>query len=415
MDNYFDILVIGGGASGFFTAINAAEGLPNKTVAILEKTKEGLNKVKISGGGRCNVTHAEFLPKELSENYPRGKKELLGPFHKFMTGDIFAWFEDRGVPLHIEADGRAFPVTNSSQTIIDCFLREADKHGVKCFFQANVTSIEQEATHWKVSTARDTYYAANLVMAAGSSPKAWRMLNKLNYSVVDPVPSLFTFNCEDPRLSDLQGVSAEAMVEVLDANGNAKLNSNGPLLVTHWGMSGPSILKLSAWGARELHALDYKFSIRVNWIPNHSQESALAVMQELQKEEPRKQIGNSPGFDLPRRLWFRLLQTLDLEEVRWAEVTKLQMLAFLEELMGGVYAIDGKSTFKEEFVTAGGVELKQIDFKNFRSKTQDTLYFVGEVLDVDAITGGFNFQHAWTSGYLVAQDLINKLSEEAKS
>lgn len=411
MENYFDILVIGGGASGFFTAINAAQGLPNKTVAILEKTKEGLNKVKISGGGRCNVTHAEFLPKALTENYPRGEKELLGPFHKFMTGDIFAWFEERGVPLHIEADGRAFPTSNSSQSIIDCFLKEADKYKVKRFFQANVTSIEQEGKGWKVSTARDSYYAENIVIAAGSSPKTWRMLSKLEYTIIDPVPSLFTFNCEDTRLTDLQGVSAEARVEILDAKGKPKLSSNGPLLVTHWGMSGPCILKLSAWGARDLFAVDYKFSIRVNWIPNHSEESALALMQQMQKEEPRKQAGNTPGFDLPKRLWNKLMQTAEIGETRWADITKVQMQAFLKELMAGVYAIDGKSTFKEEFVTAGGVCLKQIDFKNFSSKHQKGIYFTGEVLNIDAITGGFNFQHAWTSGYLAAQDLIHKLSE----
>lgn len=411
MVNYYDILVIGGGASGFFTAINAAEGLPNKRVALLEKTKEGLNKVRISGGGRCNVTHAEFLPKPLSENYPRGEKELLGPFHKFMTGDIFAWFEDRGVPLHIEEDGRTFPATNSSQTIIDCFLREVKKHGVECFYQSNVTSIEQEDKLWRVTTSNEVYYTSNLVMATGSSPKAWRMLNKLDLKIVDPVPSLFTFNCKDERLSDLQGVSSEATIEVLDAKGKSILNSNGPLLVTHWGISGPAILKLSAWGARKLYGLDYKFSIKVNWLPMHNEESALKALQQMQMEEPRKKCSNTPGFDLPKRLWQRLLKTTNIDEVRWADVTKQQMLAFIKELIAGEYAIDGKSTFKDEFVTAGGIELKQIDFKNFSSKQQNNLYFVGEVLDIDAITGGFNFQHAWTSGYLVAQDLIKKLAD----
>lgn len=411
MENYYDILVIGGGASGFFTAINAAKGLPDKKVAILEKTKEGLNKVRISGGGRCNVTHGEFLPKPLSENYPRGEKELLGPFHKFMTGDIFAWFEERGVPLHIEEDGRAFPTTNSSQTIIDCFLQEANKYGVECFYRTNVTRIELEGELWKISTSKEVFYAADLVMATGSSPKVWRMLSSMEYDIVDPVPSLFTFHCEDSRLEDLQGVSAETSVEVLDAEGKSVLHSHGPLLVTHWGMSGPAILKLSAWGARELHALDYKFSLRINWIPTHNEESALKTLQQLQKEEPRKKCINTPGFDLPRRLWQRLLQTTEMEEVRWADISKVQMQTLIKELTEGVYAIDGKSTFKEEFVTAGGVALKQIDFKNFTSKRQNNLYFVGEVLDVDAITGGFNFQHAWTSGFLVAQDLLNKHSE----
>lgn len=411
MKNYYDILVIGGGASGFFTAINAAKDLPNKKVAILEKTKEGLNKVRISGGGRCNVTHGEFLPKPLSENYPRGEKELLGPFHKFMTGDTFTWFEERDVALHIEEDGRAFPTTNTSQTIIDCFLQEANKYGVECFYSANVTRIELEEGLWKVSTSKEVFYATDLVVATGSSPKVWRMLSSMEYDIVDPVPSLFTFHCEDSRLEDLQGVSAETSVEVLDAKGKSVLHSHGPLLVTHWGMSGPAILKLSAWGARELHALDYKFSLKINWIPTYNEESALNVLQKLQKEEPRKKGVNTPGFDLPKRLWQRFLKTTNIEEMRWADITKVQMQTLVKELTEGVYTIDGKSTFKEEFVTAGGVALKQINFRNFSSKRQDNLYFVGEVLDVDAITGGFNFQHAWTSGFLVAQDLISKHSE----
>lgn len=405
--------MIGGGASGFFTAINAAEGLPNKRVAILEKTKEGLNKVRISGGGRCNVTHAEFLPKELSENYPRGEKELLGPFHKFMTGDVFAWFEERGVPLHIEEDGRVFPVTNSSQTIVDCFLKEAKKHQVDCFFRSNVTSIVQEEEHWRVSTPQEEYYATHVVVATGSSPKVWRLLHQLNYEIVAPVPSLFTFNCDDKRLSDLQGVSAEASIKVLDAEGKSILNSQGAVLVTHWGISGPAVLKLSAWGAKELHAMDYTFQIKVNWLPTHNEETAWLALQELQREEPRKKCSNTPGFDLPRRLWQRLVKTVAIEDIRWAEVTKQQMLDLIQELTEGVYAIEGKSTFKEEFVTAGGVELKQIDFKNFSSKLQDNIYFVGEVLDIDAITGGFNFQNAWTGGYLIAQDLIAKLQEKS--
>jgi len=411
VENYFDILVIGGGASGFFTAINAAKDLPNKKVAILEKTKEGLNKVRISGGGRCNVTHGEFLPKPLSENYPRGEKELLGPFHKFMTGDTFAWFEERGVPLHIEEDGRAFPTTNSSETIIDCFLQEASKYVVTCFYRTNVVRIAYEEDLWKVSTSKEDFFAADLVIATGSSPKVWRMLCGMEFDIVDPVPSLFTFHCDDPRILDLQGVSAETIVEVLNADGKSVIDSYGPLLITHWGMSGPAILKLSAWGARKLHALDYKFSLKINWIPTHNEETALQALQQVQKAEPRKKSGSTPTFDLPRRLWQRLVKVTGVDEMRWADISKAQMLALIKELRAGVYQIDGKSTFKEEFVTAGGVDLKQIDFKNFASKQNDNLYFVGEVLDVDAITGGFNFQHAWTSGFLVAQDLIKKHSK----
>jgi len=414
VENYYDILIIGGGAAGFFTAINAAEALPNKRIAILEKAKEGLNKVKISGGGRCNVTHAEFLPRPLTTNYPRGEKELLGPFHKFMTGDTFAWFEERGVPLHIEEDGRAFPVTNSSQTIIDCFLHEANKHGVQCFYQSNVTKVIPQNDNWEVHTSKEIYHTSNLVIATGSSPKVWRMLNKMDCDIVDPVPSLFTFHCNDSRLQELQGLSTDVFVSVLDENQKSILDSSGPLLVTHWGMSGPAILKLSAWGARELFAKDYKFKIKINWIPQYNPESVIEVLQQLQSIEAKKKCFNTTAFDLPKRLWRRLLQAANMEEQRWADVSKAQMQDFIKELTQGIYVIDGKSTYKDEFVTAGGVALKQINFKNFTSRKHSGLYFAGEVLDVDAITGGFNFQHAWTSGYLVAQDLINKLGNKSQ-
>lgn len=411
MENYYDILIIGGGAAGFFTAINVAEVLPNKRIAILEKAKEGLNKVKISGGGRCNVTHAEFIPKTLTENYPRGEKELLGPFHKFMTGDTFEWFEQRGVPLHIEEDGRVFPVSNSSQTIINCFLNEANKYNVECHYQSNVIKIIPKEKTWEVHTSKEIFQTENLVIATGSSPKVWRMLELIDCEIIPPVPSLFTFHCEDDRLKDLQGMSTEVAVEVLDKNQKVILKSQGPLLVTHWGMSGPAILKLSAWGARKLYAKDYKFLLKINWVPQYSLEAVKNTLQKLQVVEAKKKCNNTSAFNLPKRLWRRLLETSNLSDQRWADLSKKQMYDLILELTAGKYTIDGKSTYKEEFVTAGGLDLKQINFKNFSHKSKQNLYFAGEVLNIDAITGGFNFQNAWTSGYLVAQDLTLRYKE----
>lgn len=411
MENYYDILIIGGGAAGFFTAINAAEALPNRRIAILEKAKEGLNKVKISGGGRCNVTHGEFMPKGLTKNYPRGEKELLGPFHKFMTGDTFEWFENRGVPLNIEEDGRVFPISNSSQSIINCFLNEAMKYKVECHYQSNVVKIISKEDAWEVHTSKEIFRAENLVVATGSSPKSWEMLEHIDCKMIPPVPSLFTFHCDDNRLKELQGLSTEVIVKVLDESKKSVLESQGPLLVTHWGMSGPAILKLSAWGARFLFAENYKFLLKINWVPKYTIESIKSILQELQTTQAKKKCTNTSAFNLPKRLWQRLLETTDLTEQRWADISKKQIQSLILELTEAVYAIDGKSTYKDEFVTAGGVDLKQINFKNFTSKKHIRLYFAGEVLDVDAITGGFNFQHAWTSGYLVAQDLIEKYKE----
>lgn len=403
MEQNFDILVIGGGAAGFFTAINAAELLPNAKICILERGKNVLEKVRVSGGGRCNVTHAEFLPKELSKNYPRGEKELLGPFHQFMTGDVIEWFEKRDVELKIEEDGRMFPVTDSSQTIIDCFLKETKRLGVQVLKNYSVQQFEKETDLWKVTTKNEVFSAKKLVIATGSNPKIWKLLQNLGHTIVPPVPSLFTFNIKDQRIENLPGVSTQASVKVL----GTKLKTEGPLLITHWGMSGPAVLKLSAWGAKELNEKNYNFSIRVNWLENVSAEEILKNLKELKLSQAKQQVVKRPQFNLPKRLWQSLVKASAISETAtWAELNKNQLMEFAKQLTESVFQVNGKSTFKEEFVTAGGVGLAEVNFKTFQSKVCENLYFAGEVLNIDAITGGFNFQNAWTGGFLAAKALM---------
>jgi hypothetical protein len=404
MQYEFDLLIIGGGAAGFFTAINAAEINRNLKIAILERGKEVLTKVKVSGGGRCNVTHAEFLPDELTKNYPRGEKELLGPFHRFMTGDTIAWFEERGVELKTEADGRMFPITDSSQTIIDCFHREVERLGIELYLQSAVNKIEYDNSSWKVTTKDNVFIAKQVVIATGSNKKIWSMLESLGHTIVPPVPSLFTFNIEDERIDGLAGIATQAEVEVVDSDGKPLLNSEGPLLITHWGMSGPAILKLSAWGARILEPLGYNFRIRVNWLDGLGPEEVEQQLREMKQTDGKKKLNSFPMFELPKRLWKQLVLASGISEnTTWAELDKSGTLRLAHELTKGEFKVHGKSTFKEEFVTAGGVALEEVNFRTFESKLLPGLYFAGEVLNIDAITGGFNFQNAWTGGYLVAK------------
>ncbi|NJW53090.1 BaiN/RdsA family NAD(P)/FAD-dependent oxidoreductase [Salinimicrobium oceani] len=399
----FDIIIIGGGAAGFFTAINAAEMAPGARICILERGKDVLNKVRISGGGRCNVTHAEFLPKELTRNYPRGEKELRGPFHNFMTGDTIEWFEKRGVPLKIEEDGRMFPESNSSETIIDLFLEESKRLKIELLTKRAVQQLQQKNDLWEISTSQENFTAKKVLVATGSNPKMWNLLQDLGHSIVPGVPSLFTFNISDKRIKDLPGVATNAIVKLK----KDKLETSGPLLITHWGMSGPAILKLSAWGAREL--CDKKnFEIEVNWLPEVSSEDVEEELR-LQKGEKAKQFVHKRAlFELPKRLWQSLLQASGIEPgVRWADLNRQQLESLTEELTCGTFQVHGKSTFKEEFVTAGGVELKEVNFKTFESKVYKDLFLAGEVLNIDAITGGFNFQNAWTGGFLAAQAMTS--------
>lgn len=398
----YDVLVVGGGAAGFFTAINTAELNPALSVAILERGTSVLNKVKVSGGGRCNVTHAEFIPNELASYYPRGQKELKGPFHSFMTGDTMAWFESRGVLLKIEDDGRVFPASNSSQTIIDCFLKQCQKYDIKLIKNHAVRSIGQTGDSWAVETTKEVFSCKKLMMATGSNPKIWHMLQSLGHNISPAVPSLFTFDIDDPRLKDIPGVVAkDVAVEVMGTS----LHSEGPLLITHSGLSAPSILKLSAFGAIELAQLNYKFEIKINFIQQDA-ASCLEVLMKNKLELPKKLVRNTPLFELPKRLWIRLVQASAIaDELRWADLNKLQLQSLLKQLTDAVFQVHGKSTFKEEFVTAGGIDLKEINFKTYESKLFKNLFFAGEIINVDGVTGGFNFQNAWTGAYLAAQEL----------
>ena len=401
MNNY-DVLVVGGGAAGFFAAINTAEQNPKLKIAILERGSNVLSKVKISGGGRCNVTHAEFIPQELVLNYPRGKKELRGPFHNYMTGDTMEWFESRGVPLKIEDDGRVFPVSNSSQTIIDCFLEQVKKYKIEVLLNHPVQGIRYKNETWELDTIKGVFSTPKLLIATGSNPKIWKLLASLGHEVISAVPSLFTFNIKDPRLKTIPGVVAtDVRVSVVDSN----LESEGPLLVTHTGLSAPSILKLSAYGALELAEKKYKFQIQVNFIKQTLLECNKQLF-EVKKQSSKKTILKSAQFNLPKRLWEQLVMASNISDhLRWADVSKEKLHGLACELTQAVFKVDGKSTFKEEFVTAGGVELKGVNFKTFESKHYKNLFFAGEVLNIDAVTGGFNFQNAWTSAFIAAQQL----------
>lgn len=420
----YDVLIIGGGAAGFYTAIHIAEALPGLKIAILERGKEVLTKVKISGGGRCNVTHAEFDPKALATNYPRGEKELLGPFHTYASGDTVHFFEKRGISLKIEDDGRMFPASNSSQTIIDCFLSETKRLGIAVLTKCPVVGLasipSESGSRWQLTTTNGLLDTRYVVLATGSNPKMWDLMRQLGHEIVPPVPSLFTFNIADARISNIPGLSTMAEVTVLD-NGKPKpflkskvvkesvLSSEGPVLITHWGMSGPAILKLSAWGARILNAYDYRFAIAVNWAPEYHQTGLLALFMKI-KEVERKTVLRTKVLEVPKRLWKNLVLAAGISETAtWPDVSKQQLQQLAEQLTHCVFEVNGKSAFKEEFVTAGGVALKEVNFKTYESKLLPRLFFAGEIIDVDAITGGFNFQNAWTGGFLAAQGIVQSV------
>ncbi|PWA06822.1 BaiN/RdsA family NAD(P)/FAD-dependent oxidoreductase [Flavobacterium psychrotolerans] len=399
MNQNFDIIIVGGGAAGFFTAINIVEKNPKLKVAILERGKEVLSKVRVSGGGRCNVTHACFEPNELVKFYPRGEKELRGPFHQFCSGDTIEWFEKHGVALKIEADGRMFPVSNSSQTIIDCFLQATNKLGITILTGQSVQSIFKAENFWKIETQNEKYIAEKLILATGSNHKIWELLQTFGHAIVSPVPSLFTFNIKDTRIKELPGVAANVTVTVKDT----KLTSTGPLLITHWGMSGPAILKLSAWGARILFDKNYQFTIYVNWLNDLDVEDTEKILKDLKQEHAKKAVSKKSPFEFPNRLWESLVLASGIEsETKWADLSKIQLQNLVHQLTNATFQVNGKSTFKEEFVTAGGINLKEINFKTMESKLHENLYFAGEIVNIDAITGGFNFQNAWTSGFIVA-------------
>lgn len=404
LNSKYDIIIIGGGAAGFFTAINIVEKNSKLKVAILERGKSVLEKVRISGGGRCNVTHACFVPNDLVKFYPRGEKELKGPFHQFCSGDTIEWFEKHGVELKIEDDGRMFPVSNSSQTIIDCFLKATQKLKIDILTGHSVQELYQADDYWKISTNQEVFSCQKVVMATGSNPKMWELIQNLGHSIVEPVPSLFTFNIKDARIKDLMGLSTVASVKVK----KSKLQASGPLLITHWGMSGPGILRLSAWGARELADKKYQFAIQVNWLNETDFEEAIDFLKTIKEENAKKLVSKYAHFDLPKRLWENLVKAAGItDETKWADVNKKQLNILAEQLTNAEFQVNGKSTFKEEFVTAGGIDLKEVNFKTMESKVLSNLFFAGEILNIDAITGGFNFQNAWTGGFIVANAITS--------
>ena len=420
----FDVIIVGGGAAGFYAAINIMEANPTLKVAILERGKKVLQKVKVSGGGRCNVTNSEWDPKELVTNYPRGTKELLGPFYSYNTGDTVRFFEERGIRMKIEQDGRVFPVSDSSQTIIDCFLSEAQRLGIKVSKLNAVTAIEpfepEEGTPgWIVTATRKQYKAQKLLIATGSNPKIWELMAQLGHSIVPPVASLFTFKIKDDRISGIPGVSTMARVDILPKHSfspkitvalksktpsKVLLSEEGPVLITHWGLSGPAILRLSAWGANLLHEFKYRFPIVINWVPDYHPGSIINLLIDIRAVEMKKTVLRTRAFEIPRRLWTNLVRASGIApDEKWADVSKKQLQELADQLTKGRFIVEGKSAFKEEFVTAGGIDLKEIDFKTYQSKLFPNLYFAGEVINVDGITGGFNFQNAWTGGYIAAQ------------
>ncbi len=410
------LVVIGGGAAGFFCAVNAARMNPFLKVIIVEKTGKLLSKVKVSGGGRCNVTHACFEIPALLKKYPRGTNFLKKTFHQFNTSHCIQWFEERGVKLKTEADGRMFSITNSSQTIIDCLMKEVNRYGVEIMMNSEVRSLKYEESKFKLELSAVRHLTSDFVcVACGGYPKSsmFNWLTSLTHTIEEPVPSLFTFNMPSNPITQLMGVAVEnTSVKMV----GSKLCEEGPLLITHWGMSGPAILKLSAWGARELANKNYQFNILVNWVPKYNEQSLREQWQQIRNEHSAQKLINRNPFALPNRLWIYLLDVCGIkQDIRWADLSGKEQNKLIKNLTAHEFEVKGKTTFKEEFVTCGGIKLSEVDANTMQSKIVPHLYFAGEILNVDGITGGFNFQHAWTSGWVAAQAIAkaaasNKLS-----
>lgn len=450
------IIVIGGGAAGFFGAVTCASAYPHAQVTLLEAGRQPLSKVRISGGGRCNVTHACFEPALLVQNYPRGSKALRGAFTRFHAKDTVAWFESQGVKLKTESDGRMFPVTDNSETIVNCLVNAAEDAGVRLRLGTSVKfvtrqsdqredppqpplgkggSIQGESQDFPPLISRSFSEEARgvnpviaksrfevelktgeilrcdrILLATGSNPQGYAIVKALGHTVESPVPSLFTFNIPDPRLQGLAGISVNNAHLRLPEAGKTLKEQTGPLLITHWGLSGPAVLKLSAWGARFLHDHHYQTPLLVNWLPQYNEESLRQMLLAVKSQLPRRQITTSCPVPIPKRLWESLVASVGIgAEERWAEVSKKDLNQLIQELIQGQYSIKGKGIFKEEFVTCGGISLKEVDFKTMESRLVPGLYFAGEILDIDGVTGGFNFQSAWTTGWLAGQAMGNRV------
>jgi predicted Rossmann fold flavoprotein len=400
------IVIAGGGAAGFFAAITCAEVRRDTEILILEKTSHFLSKVKISGGGRCNVTHACFDARELTTRYPRGERALIAPFHQFQAGDVVAWFDRRGVKLKTEGDGRMFPVTDSSQTVIDCLLNAARTAGVKLKTNCSVDRAVKTPGGFKLALSNgETLDCDKLLLATGGcrTPALGQLAVSLGHSLETPVPSLFTFHIEKPWLRELAGISLEKVVASVP---EIKLREQGALLITHWGLSGPAILRLSAWGARELHGKNYHFTLLVNWLPDMNEEKLAAEFKARRRSQPAKAIVNFPIPLLPARLWEQLVLAAGVpRDMRWGTFSHSAQHQLIRQLLRSEFAVTGKSLNKDEFVTCGGIRLGEVNFKTMESKICPGLFFAGEVLDIDGITGGFNFQAAWTTGWLAGKAL----------
>ena len=446
------IIVVGGGAAGFFAAITCAEANPDALVTILERGPQFLSKVRISGGGRCNVTHACFDARELTTRFPRGERALIAPFKRFQASDTVAWFEARGVKLKVESDGRMFPTTDSSQTIIDCLLRAANAAGVKLRLNSGVANVSrlpgggfEIELERRSSTRRDGVgvqalaYSGNtlkrelqragseigapsdgggasagekiqcerLLLATGGcrAAAAGQLTVSLGHTIEPPVPSLFTFHIEAAWLRELAGISFELVEASVPGTG---LRERGALLVTHWGLSGPVVLRLSAWGARALHELDYRFPLQVNWLPHLNTDAIITELQSRREAQPARFVVNTPLPPLPARLWEQLVLAAGIaRDTRWAALSRAAQHNFIQQLIRTEFGVTGKSLNKDEFVTCGGVRLSEVNFKTMESRVCPGLYFAGELLDIDGITGGFNFQSAWTTGWLAGQAMSN--------
>jgi hypothetical protein len=419
------VIVVGGGAAGFFAAVACAEAAPDAEVTVLERGPQFLSKVRISGGGRCNVTHACFNPRDFATRYPRGEKALLAPFQKFSARDTVAWFESRGVKLKTEPDGRMFPVSDSSETIVNCLLHSARAAGVKLRLNCGVERVETSGTGiLPVQPIRDRLEACptfelslaggekivcdRLLLATGGcrAAAAGQLAVSLDHTLEPPVPSLFTFRTESPWLRSLAGISVGA-VEV--SVPSAQLRERGPLLVTHWGLSGPAILRLSAWGARTFHGFNYQFPLQVNWLPQLHAEAIAAELKSRQAAQPARRVVNVPVTPLPSRLWEQLVLAVGIaRDTRWAALSRAAQHRLVQQLIRTEFPVTGKSLNQDEFVTCGGVRLGEVNFKTMESKVCPGLFFAGELLDIDGITGGFNFQAAWTTGWLAGKAMAAK-------
>ena len=415
------VIIVGGGAAGFFAAIACAEANHDCDVTIYEATAHLLAKVKVSGGGRCNVTHACFEPRELVKKYPRGSRELLGTFHRFQPRDTVEWFESRGVKLKVESDGRMFPVTDNSQTIVDCLQSAAEKAGVRVILRAGVKHVERGGSGaleaapntnapgvrrppFRVTlTTTEVVDCDRILLATGGNRTnaGFEFARQMGHTIGPPVPSLFTFHVKDPRLQDLSGVSVELATTAVRG---MPLKESGPLLITHWGLSGPAVLKLSAWGARLLHDCNYQFTLLVNWAPQFNAAQLISTLEQARAANPKKQLGTWCPLGLPLRLWEKLLvAAASPPATLWTTVSGAALRTLAAQVAAGEFAVTGKSMFKEEFVTCGGVRLSEVDFKTMESHLVPGLHFAGEVLDIDGVTGGFNFQAAWTGGWLAGR------------